>query len=227
MSDLELNNIVYKSRKHILEMIEDRGFSTRDITRYSKDELITLLENHKKGGFDTAGELSALDIIVNNPDTERKLVIKYRLDDKFKKSKKLLTQIETIYDTYELTKEDCLVILNRDIILYKDDMRSVNNVFIKFINELYYEGKFVQLYGLQNFLFNISKHIYVPKHRILTKSEIAPLTEKYFTDITKMPTIYREDPMAKYIGAHTGDLIEIKGYSETAGFISKYRLCIE
>jgi DNA-directed RNA polymerase subunit H (RpoH/RPB5) len=226
MSDLYLNNLIYKSRKNILEMIEERGFSTSKINRYTKDEMNQQIDNHIKGGFTSSSNLSALDIFVKKTDTNEKLVIKYVLDDKFKKSKKLITQLDEIYETYELTHNDCVIILNIDIIL-NEEVKS-NNVLVRFINGLFADGKFVQFYGLQNFLFNISKHIYVPKHKIIkSKAEIKELLENYHTSIDKLPRILREDPMCKFIGAKPGDVIHIKGYFETSGFINKYRLCVE
>jgi DNA-directed RNA polymerase subunit H (RpoH/RPB5) len=226
MADLYLNNLIYKSRKNILEMIEERGFSTSKINRFTEDEVNLQVDNHLKGGFTTSSNLSSLDIFVKNAETGEKLVVKYKLDDKFKKSKKLLTQLDEIYDKYELTRTDCVIIFNVDIVL-NEEVKS-NNVLVRFINDLYSNGKFVQFYGLQNFLFNISKHIYVPKHRIIkSKSEIIELTKNFHTDINKLPRILREDPMAKFIGAKPGDLIYIKGLNETTGFVNKYRICVE
>lgn len=228
MTDLQLNNLIYKTRVHILEMINDRGFNVNDINKYSKDELILLLEQHKKGGFDTSSDLSALDIYVKNNNS--KLIIKYRLDEKFKKSKKLLTQIDEIYDKYSLTNKDCLIILNIEMVLIKGDFLSIknNNVIIKFINNLYLNNKFVQIYGLENFLLNISHHKFVPKHNIIkSKNEINEIVKKFHTSIDKLPKIYREDAMAKYIGAKPKDIIKIKGFSETSGFITKYRYCVD
>lgn len=226
MADLYLNNLIYKSRKNILEMIEERGFSTSKINRFTEDEMNLQIDNHLKGGFTSSSNLSSLDIFVKNSETGEKLVVKYNLDDKFKKSKKLLTQLDEIYDKYELTSTDCVIILNIDIIL-NEEVKS-NNVLVRFINDLYSNGKFVQIYGLQNFLFNISKHVYVPKHKIIkSKAEIVELAKSFHTDINKFPRILREDPMAKFIGAKPGDLIHIKGLYETTGFVNKYRICVE
>jgi DNA-directed RNA polymerase subunit H (RpoH/RPB5) len=225
MSDLYLNKLIYKSRKNILQMIEDRGFSVNKINKYSEDEMILQIENHIKGGFKLYSDLSSLDIFVKNPDTNEKLIVKYYLDDKFKKNKKLITQINEMYDKYELTKNDCVIIFNIEIILNEDVKNS--NVLVRFIKKLYSEGKFIQFYGLQNFLFNISKHIYVPKHKIITsKSELKDIIESLHTSIDKLPRILREDPMAKYIGAKPGDVIHIKGLYETTGFVNKYRVCV-
>lgn len=229
MTDLQLNEYVYKSRKHIIEMIKERGYDTNNISVYSKDGLIELLGNHRKGGFDLSSDLSALDIHVSKKledGISQKLIIKYRLDEKFKKSKKLQTQIDEIFDKYELTRNDCLIIMNVDIVYMKEGIKN-NNVMLKFINQQYTEGKYVQIYGLQNFLFNVYNHTFVPKHTIVPKDEVKDVVELYRTKIEKLPKIFREDAIAKFIGAKPGDLIKIKGFSETSGFITKYRLCID
>ena len=87
MADLYLNSLIYKSRKNILEMIEERGFSTSKINRFSEDEMNLQIDNHIKDWFTSSSNLSALDIYIKNNDTNEKLIIKYNLDEKFKKSK--------------------------------------------------------------------------------------------------------------------------------------------
>ena len=101
-----------------------------------------------------------------------------------------------------------------------------SNIIIKYINKEYEKGKFIQIYGLENFKINISKHIIVPKHTIVSKENRNEVLQKYFTKIENLPRILREDPMAKYIGALPNDLIEIKVYNETSGFTTQYRLCV-
>lgn len=218
-----LLKLVYNSRGNIIDMIKDRGFNVNSIKKYSIDELKILLEAHLKAGFENLEKLSALDIFVENDD--RKLIVKYKLDDRFKKTRKLQTQIDNIYDEYELTKNDCLILLYNDNIIYKDDMKP-SNIIIKYINKEYENGKFIQIYGLENFKINISKHIIVPKHTIVSKEKRIEVLQKYFTKIENLPRILREDPMAKYIGALPNDLIEIKVYNETSGFTTQYRLCV-
>lgn len=225
MTDLVLKNLVYETRKNVIEMLKYRGFNTDNVSNLSIEETDALLNNHKAGGFDVSSNLSALDIILNDENIGKKIIIKYRLDEKFSPTKKMDTQILELYDKYELTKKDCLILLNIEFIMFKDDK---NNKLLKFINNHYLHGRFVQIYGLQNFKFNISQHIYVPKHQIISsKDKVKNILDFYHTSLEKLPKIKREDPMAKYIGAHPGDLIHIKGYNESTAFIDKYRYCID
>ena len=43
-SDLYLNKLVYQSRGHILEMLEDRGFDVTTFKNYTQEEMRVLLE---------------------------------------------------------------------------------------------------------------------------------------------------------------------------------------
>lgn len=56
---------------------------------------------------------------------------------------------------------------------------------------------------------NISKHILVPKHRILSEKESKILLEKYNISIHQLPLLRTKDPMAIAINAKIGDIVEI------------------
>ena len=60
----------------------------------------------------------------------------------------------------------------------------------------------------------------------MDKSEIKIMMEKNnINDISKLPTIRREDPVAKFIGMRPGDICEITILSPHSGSYKKYRLC--
>ena len=223
--DLELANLINKTRQNILNMLKYRGFNISNIASLSLNEIIDILNIHKSAGLDNAAQLSLLDIYLENKQSSRKVIVKYRLDDKFNSTKKIYKQINDIYSSYNLTSNDCLILIINKLVIQKDDKKS-NASLTKFLNTMYEQGKFIQIFGLQNFLINISEHIFVPKHRIMTKEEINELLEKYKTTVNNLPKILREDAMAKFIGAKPGDVVHIKGFNESAGYINKYRLCI-
>ncbi len=72
--------------------------------------------------------------------------------------------------------------------------------------------------------FDILEHHAVPKHEILTKSEIKKIFSKLDYDITQLPKIKVNDPVSKAIGAHEGDVLKITRESPTAGTFITYRL---
>lgn len=90
-----------------------------------------------------------------------------------------------------------------------------------------YSDKF-QLFHTDQLQFDITTHRKVPQHRILNEDEKKAYIEKYHVanPIDQMPCIDSQDPMAKWIGAKPGDILEIIRRSETAGATPYYRYCV-
>jgi DNA-directed RNA polymerase I, II, and III subunit RPABC1 len=91
---------------------------------------------------------------------------------------------------------------------------TVNNVFI-------------QIFSLDNLLFNITKHDLVPRMRIISPEEKANVLERYSATPSQMPQILKSDPQAKFLGVRKGDMCEIIRASETAGNSVTYRMCLQ
>ena len=72
--------------------------------------------------------------------------------------------------------------------------------------------------------FDILEHNAVPKHEILTKSEIKKIFSKLDYDVSQLPKIKIDDPVSKAIGAKEGDVLKITRESQTAGTFVTYRL---
>ena len=73
-------------------------------------------------------------------------------------------------------------------------------------------------------IFNITHHIYVPKHIILTKEEEKEVLEKYNTTKGKLPKIPKTDPIAKYYGMKSDQICKIIRKSPEVGEYVYYRL---
>lgn len=71
------------------------------------------------------------------------------------------------------------------------------------------EGKRIEIFTEEELQYNVSKHEYVPKHRLCTKLEKETLFKQYGIDNKKCPSICTSDPQARYLGAEKGQLIEI------------------
>ena len=84
-----------------------------------------------------------------------------------------------------------------------------------------------QIFEIRRLQFNITKHRRFPCHRIITKEELSALEKKYnITEPKKqLPWIDAEDPGAKWVGARSGDVIEIQRFSESAGDSTYHRYC--
>ena len=84
-----------------------------------------------------------------------------------------------------------------------------------------------------NYLFNINsltnnllEHRLVPKHiPIRRRSSIEEILERCNCSLNHLPIILKDDSMGKLIRLTSGDICEIKRFSEQCGEYSFYRLC--
>ncbi len=71
---------------------------------------------------------------------------------------------------------------------------------------------------------DILEHKLVPKHEIMSESEIDDELADCDFDIENLPKIKTVDPVVKQIGAQAGDILRITRESETAGAFVTYRM---
>jgi DNA-directed RNA polymerase I, II, and III subunit RPABC1 len=90
------------------------------------------------------------------------------------------------------------------------------------------KNQLVQLFNVRYLQFDISQHRKVPHHRLLDQEEIDKLQKKMnITNLKlQLPWIDSQDAMAKWLGARTGDVVEISRLSESAGNSKYYRYCV-
>lgn len=223
----QLKKNVFRSRYIILDMLETRGYNIDNYNSFTEKEIDTLFEQINSK-VSTSSDLGPLDILVERdiPDgVKDKCLIKYRLDEKFKKSKTLEQQILDIFKNH-LDKNDTVIIMNINKIPFKKTKKESN--VETFIDDIYSKFEnFVQIYGIENFLFDVSKHYIVPKHEIIYEKEIKEVREKYnINDLDNLPTIRREDPQAKYVGGKPGDIIKITRPSISNINSTMFRYCV-
>lgn len=89
------------------------------------------------------------------------------------------------------------------------------------------ENPLVQIFEMRHLQFDISKHRFVPTHRIITDQERDDMMKEFnITSPTAIPKIDSQDPMAKWIGARPGDVVEVLGLCESSGDNPRYRYCV-
>jgi DNA-directed RNA polymerase I, II, and III subunit RPABC1 len=84
-----------------------------------------------------------------------------------------------------------------------------------------------QVFDIRRLQYDITTHRRMPAHRIISKDEVSKLQKVFnISDPKKqLPWIDSEDPGAKWIGARSGDVIEIQRFSESSGNCAYYRYC--
>lgn len=201
---------IYNSRLVLLQILkEKRGFDVEDYEGFSVTEIYTQMKNEQ------------LDMLVTNNETNKKIFIKYHLGPKLKSNgTQIYEYVEDLFDIEEiLDKDDELIIITKD---------KVNDGLKQILTQLFInDNRFVNIYNIDNYLFNILNHTLVPDHKVLTDEQKDIIKKKYYvTDDKQFPEISRFDPVAQAIGLRPNQLVEINRSSPTAITAKYYRLCI-
>ena len=209
MSNISLITKIYKSRKIILDQLKRRNYDISEYENYSLNE-IHVLHQHNQ-----------LDMLLNSSEDSKskKCYVKYHMTGKL--TPRVID--DTIDDLFTmeniLDENDDLIIIIKDKI--NDPMKSfITNLFNK-------DKKFVSVYNVNRYLFNILDHSMVPPHEPLSLEEKKDLAKKYnIINDKQWPEIDRFDPVAQAIGLRPNQLCKIYRKSPTSSVAIYYRLCI-
>ena len=75
--------------------------------------------------------------------------------------------------------------------------------------------------------FDISQHVLVPKHELLSESEKEKVLKELGIELRQLPKIKVKDPAIRHLNAKPGDVVKITRKSPVAGEIIYYRSVIE
>ena len=114
---------IYKSRNIILELLRKRGFNVEDYTEFSINE-VHIMYNNKQ-----------LDMLLENPDSGKKIYIKYHLATRLGNSH-VYDYVDDLFDIEDvLSNDDDLIIVSKD---------KMNATMKNLLEELYIkDNKFV------------------------------------------------------------------------------------
>jgi DNA-directed RNA polymerase subunit H (RpoH/RPB5) len=71
--------------------------------------------------------------------------------------------------------------------------------------------------------FDVTKHVLVPKHSIVSEAEHKKLLQKYKLAGHELPRILKTDPSVAHLKPKEGDVIKIIRNSQTSGKAVFYR----
>lgn len=208
-------NKLFKSRSVIVEMLELRGYDVSQYKNFSINEIEAMFKASEKK---TSPQLGSVDMTVVN-SLGGKLHVKYLLASKLR-SANFKTLIDEMLESV-LQSGDELIFMLKDKVNNMDTFDSMLEGYLTTSNV------FIQIFSLDNLLFNITKHELVPKMRIINPEESASVLDRFSAKPSQMPQILKSDPQAKFLGVRKGDMCEIIRPSETAGYSYTYRMCLQ
>jgi len=198
--DFQDKNTLYKVRKTVLEMIADRGFIIPEVENITFEQF-TAKYNNKN-----------VDIYINDEFQNKKFYVHFHNETKNFSKKDLDNIMQKVITTYN--DESIKLIL---IIKEKE-----NSAVTKELSKETYKN--VEVFLKKNMVFNVTHHVFVPKHVLLTKEEEDDLLSKYNTVKSKLPKLSKSDPIAKYYGLKTDQVCKIIRKSPEVGESIYYRL---
>ena len=94
--------------------------------------------------------------------------------------------------------------INHSIIVYQDTATPVAKKIIEESTELN-----IELFHVDELQYNITKHSLVPRHQIMYKKNTVGCSNFKKKYSSKFPLLQKNDPVARFYGFDTGDIIKI------------------
>jgi len=198
--DLQEKQTLYKVSNTVLEMLSDRGYIVPDIENISFEEFVIKYNNKN------------IDIFIDNEIKKEKAYIHFHNEIKNFSKNDLKNIMQNIISKYNDQNINLILILRE----------KENSAISKELSKDTYKN--VEIFLRKNMVFNVTKHVYVPKHIILTKDEEKEVLEKYYTTKGKLPKMPKSDPIAKYYGMKSEQVCKIIRKSPEVGEYIYYRV---
>ncbi|KDQ53190.1 hypothetical protein JAAARDRAFT_39561 [Jaapia argillacea MUCL 33604] len=207
MSDQDESARLWKVNRTIHELVKDRGYQVSD------DEIHMDL-NTFRGHYANSGgsvDRNQLNFFTNHRSNPLDQIFIFFSEEKS-------VGVKTMRKLLGILEEKSI---QRGIIIFPGNMTPSARKVIVAMSQQYKLEEFSE----SDLLVNITHHILVPRHEVLTPEEKKLLLERYRLKETQLPRIQLADPVARYYGLRRGQVVKITRPSETAGRYASYRIC--
>ncbi|RUS13526.1 RNA polymerase [Endogone sp. FLAS-F59071] len=198
---------LWKVFRTIHEMVRDRGY----LVSQSELEMdLAAFQNQYAVQGEVDRDRLTFMVQKKNDPTEQLLIF-------FPKDKSVGVKPVKKYAERMVTQE-----VKSGIVVYQGTMTASANKVIQALPKNYALESFQE----SELLVNITQHVLVPEHVVLTPEEKRTLLQRYRLKETQLPRIQTTDPVARYYGLKRGQVVRIMRPSETSGRYVSYRLCL-
>ncbi|XP_010922136.1 DNA-directed RNA polymerases II and IV subunit 5A [Elaeis guineensis] len=203
MVDGALASTFFRIRRTILEMLRDRGFLVTDAEiEMTRDQFV------EKFGINFRREV--LDFSRSKRDDPSDMICVYFVEEKLH-----VRLLQTYLQQMNSAK------ITRAIFVVKEKPAAF---LLNILSDI--PARRLEVFMEHELSVNISKHVLVPKHELLTIHQKNFLLERYNVKITQLPRIQVADPVARYYGLVPGDVVKITRSSQTTGRYVTYRVAV-
>ncbi|XP_042064290.1 DNA-directed RNA polymerases II and IV subunit 5A-like [Salvia splendens] len=195
---------LFRAMKTVLQMLRDRGYVVTD------DEIAMTMEGFTaKYGHNMKRE--DLMLVKAKRDSGEQIYVFF--PDEAKVGAKTIRTLICRMNDDNVTR--AILVSQQNLTPFAKKM--IKEVAKKFQVEVFQEAEL---------LVNIHHHELVPPHQVLTAEEKTTLLARYTVKETQLPRIQVTDPVARYHGLKSGDVVKIIRPSETAGRYITYRYAV-
>ena len=198
---------MYRVRRTALQMLRDRG--------YMVDEAdINMGEQEFFDKFSESPQRESLTMLVQKRDDPADMIfVFWPIDPKVG-----VKPIKRYMDRMNEEK------VRRAILIVQQNLTAFARQAMAEIQSS--EGLVMEQFQESELLVNITEHVLVPQHMVLTKEEKTTLLARYKMKEAQLPRIQLSDPVSRYYGMSRGQVVRIIRPSETAGKYVTYRMVV-
>ena len=205
----ELVDILYRSRRTLLDHLETEGYDIAPYQKFSHKEIAEMMK---------AGP-PALQIDLTSKDGTKKCLVATTLL-KIKQTLPAFTSklIDPEESGFDPTTTELIILTIEPI------APNFHAMAFDCWNRKKTRVRYFQAGAIIN---NPLKHTLVPPHEKVPKEEETALLKRLYAKKSQFPLIrFHEDPIARILGLMPGDIVKITRPSPTAGVYEFYRVCV-